>query len=234
MSINTDFPFPIGSTVRFKHDVCLDPLAPPDEYSEGGFTVKAGQTATVVEDDTSEDWAVDIGPPHLPTPGGAPWVFSVDAGDLELVSEPSRRYIAKFDPQVWIRDNAVGVEPKGPQEWDCTVYLSELESRYPGTIMEILETNDGLDTDDVLQRDPKAPQWVQDWSGPFSIWVRERTAEDAGIPEETPPAPLPDKEVLRARIEDACGDFYLNDHAKDLIDSLVDSLIPFLSGVHSQ
>ena len=32
--------------------------------------------------------------------------------------------------------------------------------------------DEALDTDDVFQDDPAAPQWVRDWQGPFTIRIR--------------------------------------------------------------
>ena len=94
-----------------------------------------------------------------------------------------RRYVARFTPEVWINDYAVGVDPyESEQEWDCTDYLGLLRSDstgvYAGRLLavallrEIEVRGDAIDTCDVLRDDPAAPGWIRDWDGPFTIKVR--------------------------------------------------------------
>lgn len=80
------------------------------------------------------------------------------------------KYTAHFDPQAWIRDNAVSVDAEGPQTWDCTEFVTE--QGMIGDIEDGIE-DDGefLDRDDILHRDPDAPEWVREWRGPFTITV---------------------------------------------------------------
>jgi hypothetical protein len=86
----------------------------------------------------------------------------------------SMKLEAEFVPQAWIRDNAVEVDPEGEVRWDCTAFLEAEEShRVPYIRAKIREEGNWLDVDDLLKEDPAAPEWVQDWTGPFSIYVRE-------------------------------------------------------------
>ena len=75
-----------------------------------------------------------------------------------------------FDAQAWINDYAVSVDPHGPTTWDCTAYAEE-HAEYVRDILARRE--DSVDLDDVFAYDPAAPEWVQEWTGPFSIWVEE-------------------------------------------------------------
>jgi hypothetical protein len=77
-------------------------------------------------------------------------------------------YIARFSPQAWVRDNAIEVDPEGETEW-----VTQLEGLTEDNKRVILEEEDGLDIHDLLKEDPAAPEWVREWSGPFSIHVRE-------------------------------------------------------------
>lgn len=85
----------------------------------------------------------------------------------------SDTFTARFSAQVWINDNAMEVDAQGPTTWDCTKAVSEradyfkhLAAGEPGGWQ-----GEVLDNDDVLKSDPEAPEWVREWSGPFSIWV---------------------------------------------------------------
>lgn len=90
-------------------------------------------------------------------------------------------YIAHFQPQAWVSDWAVDVDDEGPDTWNCTEFLSNLDTfgeneDYGFEIaVELAEATQGggswLDKDDILKRDPKAPEWVREWSGPFTITV---------------------------------------------------------------
>lgn len=91
------------------------------------------------------------------------------------------RYLAEFQPQAWDGDYAVPVDPEGPTTWDCTGfvddhirdYLEGLESRGNGDLDD--ELLGVLDAQDRFQDDPAAPEWIRNWSGPFSIRVFRQT-----------------------------------------------------------
>ena len=66
-----------------------------------------------------------------------------DAAESERTGTVSERYAARFTPEAWIRDNAVEVDPQGPQEWDCTEfaagqvsYLAALAARFGDTVAD--------------------------------------------------------------------------------------------------
>jgi hypothetical protein len=93
-----------------------------------------------------------------------------------VAAKPKVRYLARFTPEAWIRDQATEVDAAGPQEWDCTTLaLAHLD--YLATVAarrhESLDDGEGvLDNDDVFKDDPDAPEWVRSWTGPFAIHVR--------------------------------------------------------------
>lgn len=84
------------------------------------------------------------------------------------------KYTARFTPEAWVRDNAIEVDPQGPQEWDCTGfaaghedYLARLAARFGDTVADGV-----VDAEDRFKGDPAAPEWVRDWRGPFTITVQ--------------------------------------------------------------
>lgn len=97
-------------------------------------------------------------------------------------------YTASFTPEAWVRDNAIEVDPEGETEWDCTAfvvsgtvgsgdrketiveYLNELDAR--DRVDDLDDWRGVIDNDDVLKRDPAAPEWIREWRGPFTIRVR--------------------------------------------------------------
>jgi len=91
-------------------------------------------------------------------------------------TKPNIRYLARFTPEAWVRDQAIEVDPLGPQEWDCTTlalahldYLAAVADRRH----ESLDDGEGvLDNDDMFKEDPDAPEWVRSWTGPSTIRVR--------------------------------------------------------------
>jgi hypothetical protein len=102
--------------------------------------------------------------------GGSPWV----------VTPPGAVVMARFEAQVWVNDEAISVDPRGPTEWDASVAFGALPEAYrAGLLVRMAEDEagtgrgEGLDNDDVLQSDPQAPEWVRKWAGPFNIWVRQ-------------------------------------------------------------
>lgn len=81
--------------------------------------------------------------------------------------------IARFVPQAWINDYAVDVDPEGDTEWDATAEFGQMPADYRADLLEELRSEDEvIDNYDWLKSDPNAPEWVREWSGPFSIWVR--------------------------------------------------------------
>lgn len=77
------------------------------------------------------------------------------------------KYIATFRPQAWVNGYSEAVDPEGVDTWDCTDYAKARFS--PERIEEMLvETFGTWDHDDLIQ-DPKAPDWVRNWDGPFEV-----------------------------------------------------------------
>lgn len=96
------------------------------------------------------------------------------AAELEGIPwRVGERFVARFYPQAWVRDNAIEVDPEGDTEWDVTIEFATLPSDYRAMLLEEIDRHDeALDRDDVLKGDPNAPEWVREWQGPFSIYVR--------------------------------------------------------------
>ena len=80
-------------------------------------------------------------------------------------------FTAHFTPEAWQRDQAIEVDPAGPQEWDCT----EFAKLHPGYVRRLADHGDlaeGVtDTDDLFREDMTAPRWVREWRGPFTITI---------------------------------------------------------------
>lgn len=92
----------------------------------------------------------------------------------------SIRHTARFTPEAWVRDNAVEVDPQGPQEWDCSEfaagqagYLAACAARFGDTVESGV-----VDAEDRFKDDPAAPEWVRDWRGPFTISVWAISEQD--------------------------------------------------------
>ena len=87
------------------------------------------------------------------------------------IRDRAARYTATFDPQAWVNDHSVNVDPEGETEWDCTEFLDA----HPALLMEIdaaIDRDDEwVDASDVLRDDPNMPEWAREWTGPFVITV---------------------------------------------------------------
>jgi hypothetical protein len=111
------------------------------------------------------------------------WLLSVnDVSTVRRLVEDaaqgdSLRYTARFQPEAWISDQAVPVDPEGPSEWDCTPFVDEAKLAYLRKLADregesLQDLVDGvLDNDDVFKGDPAAPLWIRQWRGPFTIRV---------------------------------------------------------------
>jgi len=89
------------------------------------------------------------------------------------------RFTARFQAEAWSGDNAIEVDPPGPDTWDCTAYalpeisyLNACISRQHATL-----ENGVTDTDDVFKEDPAAPEWVRQWRGPFTITITRQVPQ---------------------------------------------------------
>lgn len=60
---------------------------------------------------------------------------------------------AHIRPEAWFRDNAIEVDPQGAVDWD--IDADELDPTQPDL--------------DYLKSSRKAPNWVREWTGPFTI-----------------------------------------------------------------
>lgn len=87
-----------------------------------------------------------------------------------------------FRPQAWVRDNAIGVDIDHDPTWQ--IPLTEFLAEFP--MREHWEEH--ADARDVLREDSRAPEWVQNWSGPFEVdlapaedpWGEEEEVDDKG------------------------------------------------------
>jgi hypothetical protein len=96
------------------------------------------------------------------------------------------KYTAEFDPQAWQNDQANSVDPEGETKWDCTAAVQKYVQP-DGSLGKPFKlqtfTGQYVDNDDVLHKDPAAPQWVRDWRGPFTITV---TRQEQPVSHEQP------------------------------------------------
>lgn len=94
---------------------------------------------------------------------------------VEVVGEATRgtRWRATFIPEAWVRDEAIEVDAEGERDW--TPDPSYLRSH--GDYLAFLRRTQGegtlIDSNDVFKADPAAPEWVREWSGPFTIDLTE-------------------------------------------------------------
>ena len=65
-----------------------------------------------------------------------------------------------FYPQAWQNDYAIPVDPEGPVTWT---------TNWPDD--KPLPPPDDDYESDKLAREPDAPLWIQNWSGPFYVEV---------------------------------------------------------------
>lgn len=79
----------------------------------------------------------------------------------------ARRIVARFHPQAWVNDYAIAVDPQGETTWDITDHIVEM-----GREAALALKDDDFATDH-LRRAGGAPDWVQDWRGPFWVEVEE-------------------------------------------------------------
>jgi len=90
------------------------------------------------------------------------------------------RIIALFTPQAWMRNVATDVDPEGPVEIDVTDHILSLPRETAFALKDHSEAMDDL-------RDiPSAPQWIQNWHGPFEIHAEDSIQEflGAAVPAE--------------------------------------------------
>lgn len=103
----------------------------------------------------------------------------VDPDEMFDVVDQCPCFVARFNPQAWVRGNAVDVDPEGEQEWDATAGVARMPADHRQALVRELDKGEAgaiggsvIDRDDWLSDDPNAPEWVRNWSGPFDIWVR--------------------------------------------------------------
>lgn len=82
-------------------------------------------------------------------------------------SRSSKRVMARFHPQAWIRDDAVEVDPEGPITWDVTEEIRAMPRA------KALALRDSSDETDKLRDSRKAPKWIKNWGGPFYVSVED-------------------------------------------------------------
>lgn len=110
--------------------------------------------------------------------------------DVDDVTGFPTHWQAFFQPEAWVRDYALVVDPEGEQAWRCTDYVMQHFDYVRGLLekpdQRLRDSRDRpmydvTDTDDVFKSDPAAPQWVREWSGPFTIVL---TGSEVGPGEE--------------------------------------------------
>lgn len=82
-------------------------------------------------------------------------------------------FTARFQPEAWVNDVAVDIDPSGEQEWT----VSDAHVADAARIVFDGTWDRGLDRDDELIDDPAAPAWIREHDGPFTITVRPTSDE---------------------------------------------------------
>ena len=82
----------------------------------------------------------------------------------------TKQIIAEFIPQIWVNDYAIKADPLGETKFDVTAAILEMD-KY--TALDLVD--DTYETDE-LRYSTNAPEWVQEWSGPFYIRVETEIA----------------------------------------------------------
>lgn len=93
-----------------------------------------------------------------------------DAIDALVHNPHHHRIIATFVPQVWINDRAVTADPLGDTEIDITDAVLALSKEDALNLRD-----DTYEADALINRD-FAPDWINDWSGPFYLAVEAAIA----------------------------------------------------------
>lgn len=70
-----------------------------------------------------------------------------------------------FEPQIWFRDNTITVDPTGPTTWE----MEMLEVVELTGIEDMNQMDEDPYSRDNLRHSKNAPDWVQNWFGPFEI-----------------------------------------------------------------
>lgn len=87
--------------------------------------------------------------------------------DLLLPTDGRERIEAVFQPEVWINDHAVPCDPQGETIFDITYEM--LMMGY-----DMVESLDAGNTD-FLTDALRAPKWISNWNGPFTITLEDRS-----------------------------------------------------------
>ena len=83
-------------------------------------------------------------------------------------------YQATIDPQAWVKNYSLSVDPPGETFWDCTNFIAENPILRREVDTQIATQGYFLDRDDELMGDRAKPDWVNDWYGPFTITVESK------------------------------------------------------------
>ena len=87
--------------------------------------------------------------------------------------------VAHFIPQEdeWGYPRATG-SPLGEVEWDATDAFSKKKVEDRNRLLNVIhEWGEAVDDGDGIKADPHAPEWIREWTGPFSIFLRQVEVE---------------------------------------------------------
>lgn len=87
--------------------------------------------------------------------------------DLIVPTAGRPRVIATFNPEAWMNDYAVPVDPQGDTLFDVTFEIL-LMGRAAAAELD----DDNYDTDE-LRYAVRGPDWIRDWGGPFTVHVED-------------------------------------------------------------
>lgn len=128
---------------------------------KGGITSRAGIRITKSREGhvTAEaDEAV-----HGCAAEPAAWIAAMR--DLLMPLAGARRRMAEFVPEAWVRDNAATVDAEGETWFDVTFELLLMGEAAAAALTSA--------NSDFLKDAVRAPEWIRNWSGPYTIRVAE-------------------------------------------------------------
>lgn len=95
--------------------------------------------------------------------------------DLLTPGGSGPRVIAQFRPQTVISDSCYDADPLGSDQIDVTYELKLMGEEAVHMLHDIDDEAEGL------KEAVRAPEWVKEWHGPFSVHVRDAAAQHYGF-----------------------------------------------------
>lgn len=101
------------------------------------------------------------------------YMRTIQAPKPLLADLPQATAHIHFEPQAWLRDYAISVDPEGDTEFEIPLDCPDLWYK-DGQLVE-----DHSYESDELRSHPNAPEWIRNWSGPFDVEITNRDEIEA-------------------------------------------------------